>query len=156
MSVMRQNNCCAMYRRGFDAAVMMALVGPVVGGAVFGLMTYFNHIILTVRGQIPGPPVLINELLLFFLLPLGFALIAPLLPHVWYMAAMAALYVVPRVGITGRMTWAETVILAVICVAAFGNVYPKEFLEIIRHSLLPTICGAVAVRYFAGRWGYIH
>lgn len=75
MSAMRQSNWCAMYRRGFDAAVMMALVGPVVGGAVFGLMTYVNHIILAAQGQIPGPSVsLINELLLFFFLPLGFAL----------------------------------------------------------------------------------
>jgi hypothetical protein len=150
-------NWCKMYRRGFDAAVMMALVGPVVGGAVFGLMAYVTHIILAVRGQLPRPAESIfNEALLFGVLTLAFALIAPLLPHVWYMAALAALYVVPRVGTTGRMTWIETVVLAVTCVAAVGYVYPEKFLDVIRHFLLPTICGAIAVRYLAGRLGYVH
>jgi hypothetical protein len=117
-------------------------------------MTYWNHLVLAARGQIPWPA-FIDELLLFLLVPLAFAVGALLLPPVWYMSALAALYVVPRVGITGRMTWAETVLLAVICVAVFGNVYPAQFAEIMRFFLLPTICGALGVRYLAGRRGFV-
>jgi len=93
MSAMRQNNWCAMYRRGFDAAVLMAFVGPAAGGAAFGLMMYFNQIVLAVQqGQFPGPPkTLIGELFVFFFLPVTTALMAFALPPVWYMVAMAAL-----------------------------------------------------------------
>ena len=158
MGTIRQSNWCATYRRGFDVAAVTAFAGPAVGGAVFGLMMWVNQIILAVQqGQFPGPPVtLLGDLFVLLFLPMTTALMAFVHPPVWVATVIAALYVGSRVGVTGRMTWAETVLLAVICVAAAANVYPIHSPEIVRFFLMPAICSALTLRYLAGRLGYIH
>jgi hypothetical protein len=158
---MRQINWYTIYRRSFAAATLTIFLGPPVGGLIFGVTADVNHLVLAVRGQIPGPPAtLVDELSFVFLWPLATALAALLVPGAWLAAAIAALYVAPRVGITGRMTWAETVVLAIICVAAVGNVYQMDFLSanssLERAFLTSAMCAALALRYIAGRLGFVH
>jgi hypothetical protein len=161
MSATRQINWYTIYRRGFAAAALTIFLGPAVGGLMFGVIADVNHIILAVRGQIPGPPAtFVDELFFVFLWPLATALAALLVPGAWLAVAIAALYIAPRVGITGRMTWAETVVLAIICAAATGNVYQMDFLSanssFERAFLTSALCAALALRYLAGRLGFVY
>lgn len=132
---------------------MMALVGPAVGGAVFGLMMSVYCILLLAQRGLEQS--LVSALLFLVLLPPASSLFAFFLPSVWYMVAVVALYVVPRVGMTGRMTWAESVILAVVSVVTCGKGYKDHLSEAMYVFLIPALCGAVAVRYLAARWAYI-
>jgi hypothetical protein len=105
------------YKRGFDAGALTLFLGPPLGGLAFGIVGDVNHIILAARGQ--GPPTTFVE-------PITTALWAFFMPRAWLAAATAALYVVARVEITGR-TWAETILLAVICSVLTGRTYQNDF-----------------------------
>ncbi len=157
ISAIRQINWCTIYWRGFAAAALTVFLGPPLGGLTFGILGDVNHIILAVRGQLPVPTTFGEELFLFFLWPVATALAALLVPGAWLAAATAALYVAARVGMTGRMTWAETIFLAVICTAVTGRIYQMDFLSanssLARDFLTCVLCAALALRYLAGRLG---
>jgi hypothetical protein len=133
-------------------------LGPPLGGLTFGILGDVNHIILAVRGQLPNIHTTFGEeLSVVFLWPVATALTALLVPGAWLAAATAALYVAARVGMTGRMTWTETIFLAVICAGVTGSIYQMDFWSasssIARVFLTCTICAALALRYLAGRLG---
>jgi hypothetical protein len=80
--------------------------------------------------------------------------------HCWWPcleAATAALYVAARVGATGRMSWTETILLAVICSVLSLVSYRNDFLSASSGFALDfftcALCAAITLRYLAGRLG---
>jgi hypothetical protein len=110
-TAIRGINWRTRYKRGFDAGALTLFLGPPLGGLAFGIIADVNFIILASRGQLT----IVETLWLSFLCPIGCALAAFILPGAWLAVATGALYVAARVGVTGRMIWTESILLAVIC-----------------------------------------
>ncbi len=77
-------------------------------------------------------------------------------------AALAAMYVSIRVGVTARLSWTETVILSVVCLAytrgAPGFSRWVFLLDDWRNVAVLVPCSlfaALTLRYFAGRRGLV-
>jgi len=149
-------------KRGIKAGMLTFFAGPPLGGAAFGLVTMAGAIIGKVAGATELPTVgeVLSALLALLLMPILTAIWSFLLAAL--PAAMAAIYVSIRVGTTERLSWAETVVLSVICLAfTLGtnerNQYDfllrpgKEVLIFVPYSLF----AALTLRYLAGRWGLV-
>jgi hypothetical protein len=145
-----------IYRRGFGAGALTLFLGPLLGGVTFGVIGVVNHFIMAAKGHVSGPSMAwADELLFVFLWPTATAFGALLVPAAWLAAAIAAPYVAIRVGATGRMTWAETVFLAIACSLLACFTYQKDSSSAgLSSALVFLVCGlcaALALRYLAGR-----
>jgi hypothetical protein len=113
---------------------------------------------LSVAGKLPEGSTAGPELLL---VPMVLSLAAFLVA--WLPAAVAAIYVATRVGISGRMSWVETVILAVICLGfvpgVVGDFSRNDFWLSGWRSILvflpSLLLAALLLRYVAGRSGLV-
>jgi hypothetical protein len=100
------------WKRGIASGFLTLFLGPPLGGLMFGLLYDLNNMLLTIGGIVPGPSVG-GELIFYLWLPLSFAIGSFFVA--WESATAAAAYVALRVGLTGRLGWAEVIVLAVIC-----------------------------------------
>jgi hypothetical protein len=144
------------YRRATDAAALTLFFGPPLGGIVFGIIGDINHFALLAGGHLPWlHATFTDELVVVFVWPIAAAFAALIVPAAWLAAATASVYVAVRVGITGRITWTETVVLAVLCSLFACFTFQHDFLsQSLRSSLdflACSVCAALALRYFAGR-----
>ena len=89
---------------------------------------------------------------LLFSIPFIFTLGALFTPAAWLGSIIAALYAAPRLGITGRMSLIETVILAVVCATIINKNYPLVFPSAFNWALIVcALFAALTLRYLAGK-----
>lgn len=144
------------FRRAIDAAALTIFLGPPLGGVAFGIIGDINHFALLAGGHLPWLHAT-DELVVVFVWPIAAAFAALIVPAAWLAAATASVYVAVRVGITGRITWTETVVLAVLCSLFACLTFQHDFLSRNLRSSLDflacSVCAALALRHFAGRRG---
>jgi hypothetical protein len=145
-------------RRGVAAGLLTFFLGPPVGGFAYGLVAVVRQVSLSVVGQLPEGSTLGPHLLL---VPIAFSFAAFLVAA--QPALIAALYVAIRVGVTGRVSWIETVVLAIICL----GFVPGAADDFVRNDFwasgwkgavlfLPCLLlAAFLLRYSAGRLGLV-
>jgi hypothetical protein len=155
-------------KRGLKAGILTFLLFPIFGGSLFGFVGAASFIIVSMKDHSAYP--FSESLIALLLTPIAmiwgsFSLIAAPL-------ALAATYVAIRVGMTGRMSWAETIILLVMCLALIPGATHSIFdAEVIVLSsgyeqklwlspwmgklmfLFSGLLAALALRYLAGRRG---
>ena len=157
-------------KRGRKAAAFTFLLGPPLGGAAVGLIWGVFLTILSIAATVgciagarkcPAAPEMIFGFFGVVLMPISCAMWSFFIAGV--PAAVAATYVGFRVGITGRLGWAETVIVSIACLA-FAPVVRYEILKggsmnyqragLNTLLLLPwSLFAALTLRYLPGAGG---
>ena len=150
-------------KRGIKAGMLTFFFGPPIGGAALGLVAALalatSNIIGLVTGKIHDLSPILGAPLLILGLPILFAMYSYLVAAL--PAALAAAYVSIRVGMTAHMSWTETVVLSVVCLAYTRGAPGFSrwvFLLDDWHAapLVPcSLFAALTLRYFAGRWGLV-
>ena len=108
--------------RGIKAGMLTFFLGPLIGGAAFGLVFAVASLIAALAGGALVPKTAGEVLLAPFVVLLALLLVPPLFAMCSFVvvalpAALAATYVSIRVGMTARMSWTETVVLSIVCLA---------------------------------------
>lgn len=156
-----------MKKRGVKAGMLTFFLSPPLSGAALGLFVEVYVLIAGVSGGSLKPKTLGEVLAFPFVVLLGLALFSLLFAMWSYWvaalpAALAAAYVSVRVGLTARMSWTETVILSVVCLAytrgapGFSRwVFLLDNWQMVA-SLIPcSLFAALTLRYLAGRRGLL-
>lgn len=148
--------------RGIRAGLLTFFLSPPLGGAALGIIVSIYMLITAVTRVSPASPLHVPIPIIILLAPISSALLAFLVAGL--PAAVAAIYVSIRVGRTGRIGWAETVILSIVCLA-FIPVLPTPGVPyydfLLSHGIAMLILApwslfaALTLRYLAGRWGLV-
>ncbi len=151
-------------KRGIKAGMLTFFLGPPLGGFAFGLIAAVSVIIVKVVDNALEPPTIEQALIALIGL-----LLAPIGAAMWsYLvaaapAAVAATYVSIRVGTAKRLSWMETIILSIVCLAftpsgADRDIQYDYLLRNWRVALIlvpSSLFAALTLRYLAGRWGLV-
>ena len=142
--------------RGLLAGLLTVFLGPPLGGITYGLIALVQSTFLIATGQLDRPQRPIQRGAVLLLLPVVAAAASFLIA--WAPVAVAAAYVTARVGMTGKMSWAETAVLAAASLPfspTFRSAFSTGDWKSIAIFLACSLSSALVLRCLAGRTGLV-